>query len=276
MSDAIRIRLLRASMPAILAVLCAPGGALAQLASGEAAKPLPSQEREAPVVEDGRRTVVRLPANLFRATVGVFDGANVNPAILGSFATGFAALYDKPIARALDDPDSTLGTGLATGGRPRWAGAVAATLFVGGRFVHATRFRKASYDWLEAYLVNLGYTELLKELVGRTRPNGQDDKSFPSGHASNAFALAAVADRHYGWKVGVPAYGVAALISVSRLQQNAHYLSDVMGGATLGYIVGRTVVRVNDSPLRRGTSHVSVSPVLARNARALVVDVSWR
>ena len=102
-----------------------------------------------------------------------------------------------------------------------------------------------SYDLMDAFLLNWGYTNVFKYAVGRERPNGQDEKSFPSGHASNAFALAAVVERHYGWKAGLPAYALASLVGVSRLQRNKHYLSDVLGGATLGYIVGRTVVRVN-------------------------------
>jgi hypothetical protein len=70
--------------------------------------------------------------------------------------------------------------------------------------------------------------------VGRERPNGQDNKSFPSGHASNSFALAAVAERHYGWKVGVPACAVAGLVGASRLEQDKHYLSDAGGGIERG------------------------------------------
>jgi membrane-associated phospholipid phosphatase len=114
--------------------------------------------------------------------------------------------------------------------------------------------------------------------VGRERPNGQDDKSFPSGHTSNSFALAAVAERHYGWKVGVPAYILASVVGASRIQQDKHYLSDVVAGATLGYIVGRTVVRVNSHPLETPTSrHAewSVAPVLARDARGLRLSVSF-
>jgi membrane-associated phospholipid phosphatase len=268
-----------ASMWAVVSALAtfwAPGAAFAQEAPCTASANASSREEKAPVSYDGCRTVARLPANLLRATVGVFNGANLNPVIVGTAVTGVAALYDGPIAEALNDPDSTLGPRLETGGSPRWSGALVGALFVGGRFATGTRFRAASYDWLEAYLVTLGYTELLKDLVGRTRPNGQHDTSFPSGHASNAFALAAVADGHYGWKPATAAYAVATLIAVSRLQQNAHYLSDVLGGATLGYIVGRSVVRVNNNVSCAGNTHVNVSPVLARHTRAAVIRVSWR
>jgi len=91
---------------------------------------------------------------------------------------------------------------------------------------------------------------VLKLAVGRERPNGQDNKSFPSGHTSNAFAMAAVAERHYGWKLGVPAYVLAGVMGASRLHQDKHWLSDVVAGATLGYIVGRTVVKQDG-----GTTH---------------------
>jgi len=63
---------------------------------------------------------------------------------------------------------------------------------------------------------------------------------------------------------------------VSRLQRNKHYLSDVLAGATLGYIVGRTVVRVNGGPAGAAKGpQVSLSPVLGRRTRALVVAVKF-
>jgi membrane-associated phospholipid phosphatase len=265
----------RAWIVAVLAALWTPGGALAQDAPGTVVTDPPPQQDKSAGAGDGR-SVVRLPANLFRATVGVFNVANLDPAFVGTVAAGFATMYDSAIAEALDDPDSELGPSLETAGAPLLSGAVVGALFVGSRFAGGTRFRAATYDWLEAYLVTVGYTALVKEIVGRTRPNGQDDRSFPSGHASNAFALATVAERHYGWKVGVAAYGVAGLVGLSRLEQNAHFLSDVIGGATLGYIVGRTVVRVNTSSKHPGRTQVNVSPALGRRARALVVHVSWR
>jgi membrane-associated phospholipid phosphatase len=265
----------RAWTLAVLAVLCAPGAAFAQGAPGAVVPPPPPQQKEAAVPADGR-TLVRLPANLVRATFGVFNVANLDPAVVGTVATGFLTMFDRQVAKALDDPNSELGPRLETGGSPLCSGAVVGALFVGGRFAGGPRFRAATYDWLEASLVTAGYTAVVKEIVGRTRPNGQDDKSFPSGHASNAFALATVAERHYGWKVGVAAYGLAGLVGLSRLEQNAHFLSDVIGGATLGYIVGRTVVRVNTSSTHPRRTQVNMSPVLARRSRALVVRVCWR
>jgi membrane-associated phospholipid phosphatase len=65
-------------------------------------------------------------------------------------------------------------------------------------------------------------------------------------------------------------------VAVSRLQRNKHYLSDVMAGATLGCIVGRTVVRVNGRPLESSSGpRLSLSPVVGRRIRALRVEVSF-
>jgi len=265
----------RAWIFAVLAASCAPGATFAQGAPGAVVPPPPPQQKEEAGPADGR-TIARLPANLIRATFGVFNAANLEPAVVGTVATGSATMFDDQVAKALDDPDSELGPRLEIGGSPLWSGGVVGALFVGGRLAGGPRFRAATYDWLEAWVVTAGYTELVKEIVGHRRPNGQDDRSFPSGHASNAFALAAVAGRHYGWRVGAVAYGLAGLVGLSRIEQNAHHLSDVLGGATLGYIVGQTVVRVNTSSTRLRRTRVTVSPVLARNSRALVVRVSWR
>ena len=58
-------------------------------------------------------------------------------------------------------------------------------------------------------------------------------------------------------------------------QGRMHWMSDVVAGAALGYIVGRTVVRVNGRPLESGSGHLSlsVSPIVARHARGLQMSV---
>jgi membrane-associated phospholipid phosphatase len=254
-----RIRL--GTLP-LLAVLLFPGAA-----SGQEAVP-PS--------DAGARKVSALPANLLRDAIGVFHVDNLRPLLIGVGATGVGAIFDDKVAEAIADPDNAFGQSLDTGGQPWISGTVIAATFAVGRLTGSPRFRAVSYDWVNAYLVNTAYSVVLKEAVGRQRPNGADSLSFPSGHASNAFALAAVAERHWGWKVGIPAYGLAGAVALSRLQMNAHYLSDVMAGATLGYIVGRTVVRVNSRPATKtGGSSVSLSPLVTRRTRAMVLHVEF-
>jgi len=229
-----------------------------------------------PVRDDGRRTMSRFPVNLLRGTVGVFSTDNIKPLLIGGAATGVGAIFDDDVAEAIADPENGLGTTLEDGAAPAVLGAAVTVLFVTGRAVDGPRYRAMTYDLMHAFLINAGYTTLLKEVVRRERPNGEDNLSFPSGHSSNAFALAAVAERHYGWKAGVPAYALASAVAVSRLQRNKHYLSDVMAGATLGYIVGRTVVRVNGKPLEAPKgAQFSVSPAITRHSRALVVGVTF-
>jgi membrane-associated phospholipid phosphatase len=226
--------------------------------------------------DDGRRTLRRFPASLLRGTAGVFHGDNLVPFIVGSTATAAGSLFDEDVADFIADPDHDFGQSLEDGAAPEVVGLAVAGVFTAGRFVEAPRFRAMSYDLLDAFVVNWAYTSAVKAAVGRERPNGEDTKSFPSGHASNAFALAAVVERHYGWKGGVPAYALASAVAVSRLQRNKHYLSDVMAGATLGYLVGRTVVRVNGRPLEASRGpQVSVSPILGRRTRALSLAVSF-
>lgn len=82
---------------------------------------------------------------------------------------------------------------------------------------------------------------LLKATVSRERPDGSNDRSFPSGHSANTFAVATVLDRRYGGAVGWIAYGVAAFVAASRVIGNHHWFSDVMAGAVIGRFYGRLV-----------------------------------
>ena len=262
-AKAVRRRAARAAVLAFAGCLLAPG-----VRADEA----PPKAR----VDDGRRTLRRFPANVLRSATGVFDGDNVVPFIAGGTATAAGSLFDEDVAEYIADPDHGFGQSLEDGASPEVLGLAVAGVFTAGRFAEGPRFRAMSYDLLDAFLVNWAYTSVVKVAVGRERPNREDTRSFPSGHASNAFTLATVVERHYGWKAGLPAYALASAVAVSRLQRNKHYLSDVMAGATLGYIVGRTVVRVNGRPLEASRGlQVSVSPVVGRRTRAMSVAVSF-
>ena len=198
--------------------------------------------------DDGRRTLEYLPENLLRGAVGVFDSDSLAPLLVGGAAVGIGLLLDDEVRDAIADEEDALAGFAEDYLGPAGLGVVTLGLVVGGRFSENSRFRDMSYDLGVAAVVNLGYTAVLKAVVSRERPNGSNDRSFPSGHTSNAFVLASVADAHYGKNVGIPAYLLASLVGVSRLRSNAHWLSDVLAGAALGHIVGRTVVRQNSEP----------------------------
>jgi membrane-associated phospholipid phosphatase len=218
----------------------------------------------------------RWPANLGRDFVGVFHGDNLVPFLVGGSAAAAASFFDQDVRNSIQ----TLSwSGAAeTGAGPVWSSVFVAGMFTAGRLSHHARFRATTYDLLDAAIVNFVYTEVIKVAVGRERPNGEDNKSFPSGHTSNAFALAAVAERHYGWKIGVPAYVLAGFVGASRLNEDKHYLSDVVAGATLGYIVGRTVIRVNGRSIEDGSrprAAFRLAPIVARDAKGVMVSVAF-
>jgi membrane-associated phospholipid phosphatase len=124
-------------------------------------------------------------------------------------------------------------------GREWVQGGVALATYFGGKVLDRPSLAAAGDDLIEAQLLSVTLTQSLKFAVGRTRPDGEA-RSFPSGHASAAFATAAVLHEHFGRRVAIPAYAIAVYTSASRLQANSHYPTDVIIGSTLGLIVGRT------------------------------------
>ncbi len=80
----------------------------------------------------------------------------------------------------------------------------------------------------------------LKYAFKRNRPgNSQNQQSFPSGHTMTAFATATAMTYAYGWKAAVIAYPLATFVGLSRLADDNHWGSDIVGGAFLGFILAR-------------------------------------
>jgi membrane-associated phospholipid phosphatase len=90
-------------------------------------------------------------------------------------------------------------------------------------------------------------TNALKYTIREPRPNGGDDLSFPSGHATTAFAFAAVVGAEHGVWYGIPAYMLAAFVGYSRINDNVHRLHDVTAGATIGIGYGLGLAALHGS-----------------------------
>lgn len=81
-------------------------------------------------------------------------------------------------------------------------------------------------------------TSALKETIPEERPDGSDNKSFPSGHTSVSFAAAATLHKRHGWEVGIPAHAVAAFVGLARVKADKHFVHDVLVGAMIGETAG--------------------------------------
>jgi hypothetical protein len=94
---------------------------------------------------------------------------------------------------------------------------------------------RASEHMFKASLYTLATTVTLKTLISEKRPGyPEDTASFPSGHSSMSFAFASVVAARHGWFYGSLAYGTATFISVSRINDDWHYLHDVLVGMGIG------------------------------------------
>jgi membrane-associated phospholipid phosphatase len=64
-------------------------------------------------------------------------------------------------------------------------------------------------------------------------------RSFPSGHSATSFAwAAATAHRTHKKWVKIAAYGLASGVALSRYPAKKHFPSDILMGATIGYVTG--------------------------------------
>jgi len=167
-----------------------------------------------------------------------------NAGILGM--SGVAALFAHPADDAVTQKfssaarlEETFEAGAIVGGLPAQLSGAFLTYGLGRAFKNDC-IAAVGGELVQAQLVAQVLTYGIKGTVRRSRPEG-GGFSFPSGHTTAAFASATVLHRHFGWKVGVPAYGAATYVAASRVQGKRHYLSDVAFGAALGMVAGRTV-----------------------------------
>ncbi|WP_457610879.1 phosphatase PAP2 family protein [Lutibacter sp.] len=89
-------------------------------------------------------------------------------------------------------------------------------------------------QFYKGFAVNLATTAILKFTINKSRPDGSDLNSFPSGHTSVTFQSAAFLQKRYGLKYGIPAYIIASFTGYSRINSNKHDLWDVFAGAIIG------------------------------------------
>ena len=171
---------------------------------------------------------------------------------IGLAAAGLAHPLDDDVREGFADTgkgvDRFFGPGKYMGLAVVQAGAAAGTWVVGRYFMkpkqgegRTNKISHLGFDLLRANILTQALTYGVKYAVRRDRPTGECC-SFPSGHASVTFATASVLERHLGYRAAWPTFVIAGYVAASRLQDNRHFLSDVLFGAALGITSGWTVV----------------------------------
>jgi len=229
-------------------------------------------ERPSLIQNNIRKTADTSVGALFRDTLRDFQRLpsreNAILLSLGGAAATAAHGFDQKVSTGMFKSttlDEVLQVGEQAGGA-RVQLATALATYAVGRFSGHTRTSQIGSDLIRAQLMTQVMTATVKLSVGRTRPDGTQ-YSFPSGHSATTFATATVLQRNLGWKVGVPAYGLATYVAASRVQDKRHFLSDVTFGAAIGLVAGRTVT------IGRGDTKFAMSPAAAPGGAA--VQFTW-
>jgi hypothetical protein len=169
---------------------------------------------------------------------------------------GGLMFFDKDVDRAAQKQrspftDRLAGVTAALG--DQYGFHVSGALLIAGALFNHENMRESGRDAIEAGVLAYVLDTLVKRAVGRERPSesngrtvfvpGSRHDSFPSGHATEAFAVASVISaRSKSWIIPVIAYSAATIVAIDRVNTRDHFASDVLAGAFLGSAVGHFIV----------------------------------
>lgn len=262
------------------AILISASAMLALMATGEIAHAQPALPPKA------KADSAKVPAPLFTTKDFV---------TIGAFAVGTVAMFpfDERLAKHLTNPGAQANKFFAKASTGvEWIASpgpyfIGGTLYVVGRLGHWDRVADLGWHGTESVFLADAVTFMLKGMAGRARPfvstdtNPRDFKflkgfssnarqSFPSGHATSAFAAAAAVTAETGtwwprstWVIGPLMYGGATMVGLSRMYHNKHWASDVVLGAAIGTVGGQKVVQyshAHPTKIDKVLLHVSALP----------------
>jgi hypothetical protein len=276
----------RAILPALLLATALPARAqtFPRTAPTPAVSKAPSLEREffKNILRD-QKAIWTAPLHIERS-----DAKWMIPA-----GVGFMALVttDRITGDEMSEADAQVGLSKAIShaGSVYGLGAVATTFYLFGRKHQDYRARETGLLSAEALIDSLLVEGALKEITQRARPDKGNERSeffergnsFPSGHSTQAWAVATVIAHEYKDRraVQIAAYGIATAVSVARFTGHKHYLSDVLAGSALGYGIGRYVYGAHHRDLQDPTLTKSawprITPKFSRAAHQYGCALTW-
>lgn len=194
------------------------------------------------------------------------DGAWLFP--LAAATGGFLA-SDRAVPPALTSDQNKLNryVSISNYGLYSMVGA-GGGFYIWSKLSHDDHQRETGILAGEAAVDGLAVTTALKYAFGRERPyvdHGlghffQGGDSFPSDHSAIAWSVASVIAHEYpGTLTQVGVYGLATVVSATRVLGQQHFPSDVVVGAAMGWLIGREVYRAHHDPDLGGSVLKSLS-----------------
>jgi len=206
--------------------------------------------------------------------VGIVGGVSY-PEVLGVAGAGLVVFgvsrFDRDVARhTAPITDDGLIRVAEEFGNPRVVLPMSIVVFTGALLSGDARFQEAAFTSIEALLFANAVTLSLKLATGRARP-GRDlgpgsiepfsgKYSFPSGHATTAFAVLTPWYLYYPGPATAGLLVVAGATAFSRMAANEHWLSDVVAGSAIGFATAYVLARRH---IRLGPTRVT--PALSAN-----------
>jgi membrane-associated phospholipid phosphatase len=133
------------------------------------------------------------------------------------------------------------------GGRHMWIPAT--SLFAMSLAVGGERFQDAAFTSMESVFASVVITAAAKQVIGRARPEDGEGSirlrpfsgnvSFPSGHTTVAFAIVTPWVYYYPGPLSYSLFALSVSTGLARIAKDKHWPTDVLAGATVGFLTGR-------------------------------------
>ncbi|HEX3820511.1 MAG TPA: capsule assembly Wzi family protein [Candidatus Sulfotelmatobacter sp.] len=225
---------------------------------------------DSPHPNDTKNKIATLPQAMLHDQIGMWtspsrlrysDATWLVP--LGGLSAALFAT-DSDFSRHLSNAPNTLTQSrhISEYGTYSMAGAAGGAYFL-GLLTHNEHQRETGFLSGESALNALIAVEALKYATGRERPfqdSGtgkffQSGGSFPSEHAAAAWAIAGIFAHEYPSPfVRFLSYGMAGVVSATRITSKQHFPSDVLVGAALGYLTSQYIYRKHHNPELSGSA----------------------
>jgi hypothetical protein len=187
-------------------------------------------------------------------------------------ATGALIAGDTHIANAFENSRGQLrwGNRISNVGASYTLLPIVAGSYVYGAWRDNPKGREIGVLGTESLVDSLIVVGVLKEVFRRNRPDEKNPgqfwgggTSFPSGHATQVWAIASLLDHEFKHKkiIGITAYSLAGIVSASRIAAQKHFASDIVAGGALGWFIGRYVYDTHMSHLTH--RHSSLIPIIS-------------